>query len=97
MRRYTASLSAHEPKGKKDRGSILGETRWGDAKRVEAVFGIRRGVLRRLLIEGKIQSKHLEVDRPNSDDAAAVRAKRLYSFKSIEDYLETGESSELQD
>ena len=51
MRRYTASLAAHAPKGQKDRGSILGETRWGDAKRVEAVFGIRRGVLRRLLIE----------------------------------------------
>lgn len=89
MRRYSDFLSKPEPTRVKDYISILGDARWGDAKRVEVIFGLKRGVLDRLSKADKIKSKALDEDRKNAGDAPAVRAKRLYNLISISEYLES--------
>jgi len=89
MRRYTASRSEH-PLETIDT-SILGSARWGDAKRVEEIFGLKRGPLDRIRKEGWIESRSLDDD---PDEPSAVRAKRLYDLISIEQYLRSPEAKE---
>jgi len=80
MRRYNSHLSNNENKrSNTERDNPM----WGDAKRVEHIYGIRRGVLGRLRKEGLIISKPLEDGREGS------RAKRLYNLRSIDAYLQS--------
>jgi hypothetical protein len=91
MRRYTTSLGSQGPTKRCGYEAILKDARWGDAKRVEAIFGIKRGVLIRLREAGLIRSKPLEDDREDAGEVPAVRAKRLYELISIAEYLESDE------
>jgi hypothetical protein len=90
MRRYSSYLDKPIPSKAKNHNSILGDARWGDARRVEAIFGIKRGVLIRLREAGLIRSKPLEEDHKDDGSSSSVRAKRLYSLISIAEYLESG-------
>lgn len=87
VRRYTADLAASEKPAPKDYHATLGEARWGDAKRIEKIFGIRRSVLLRLAAEGSVKSSSLQ---SMEDDAAAAptRAKRLYCLVSLAEHLD---------
>ena len=89
MRRYSGLLSKLVPTRTKDYSSILGDARWGDAKRIEAIFGMKRGVLIRLREAGLIRSKPLEEDRKEEGASPAVRAKRLFDLISIAEYLDS--------
>lgn len=71
--------------------SFLGIARWGDAKRVFDVFGLKRGPLDRIRKAGLIVSRSMEEDC-DEDEPSAVRAKRLYDLISIEQYLRSPES-----
>lgn len=88
MRRYTAHLEARSKPESKDYSSTLGEARWGDAKRVEQIFGIKRGVLLRLAEEGVVKDCSLESERSGERDCQSTRAKRLYCLVSIAEHLE---------
>ncbi len=88
MRRYSSFLDKPPIAAKaRNHDTILGGARWGDAKRVEAIFGIKRGVLIRLREAGLIKSSALEEDRKDGGASPAVRAKRLYDLISIAEYL----------
>lgn len=89
MRRYTSPRAAN-PLDANDT-SILGGAKWGDAKRVEMIFGLKRGPLDRIRKEGWIESRSLDYDQ---DEPSAVRAKRLYDLISIEQYLRSPEATE---
>lgn len=71
--------------------SFLGMARWGDAKRVYQIFGLKRGPLDRIRKAGLIVSRSMEEDC-DEDEPSAVRAKRLYDLISIEQYLRSPES-----
>ena len=88
MRRYTAHLEASAKPEPKDYSVTLGDARWGDAKRVEFIFGIKRGVLLRLADEDAVKSCSLESERSDEVEAQSTRAKRLYSLVSIAEHLE---------
>ncbi|MEO5914119.1 MAG: hypothetical protein ABIS50_07795 [Luteolibacter sp.] len=91
MRRYSGSLDKPVvPTKPKDYNSVLGNARWGDAKRVEEIFGIKRGVLNGLREDELIKSHPPEEDRKEDGDPPAIRAKRLYDLISIVEYLESG-------
>lgn len=81
MRRYSAHLSAIPPAKPAHSSAKLGDARWGDAKRAEAIFGMKRGVLNSLAEHGLIKCKSLDQGRNGK------RAKRLYDLVSIEEYL----------
>lgn len=81
MRRYSAHLSAIPPAKPAHRSAKLGDARWGDAKRAEFIFGMKRGVLNSLAEHGLIKCKSLDQGRNGK------RAKRLYDLVSIEEYL----------
>ena len=89
MRRYSGYLDKPVTAKAKNHDSSLGAARWGDAKRVEVIFGIKRGVLNRLREAGLIRSKPLEEDRKEEGASPAVRAKRLFDLISIAEYLES--------
>jgi hypothetical protein len=80
MRRYAHQLSISDSK---QTNTGDNDPKWGDAKRVELIYGIRRGVLTSLHKERLITSKTLEAGRKGS------RAKRLYSLRSIDAYLQS--------
>lgn len=88
MRRYTAHLQASEKPVPKDYNATLGEARWGDARRVDAIFGIKRGVLHDLSDEDLIKNASLNKDNIKKGMAKSTRAKRLYCLVSIADYIE---------
>lgn len=88
MRRYSSFLDKPIPTRPKDYDSILGIARWGDAKRVEEIFGIRRGVLIRLRKAGLIKTNPPEKGGKNDGGAPAAREKRLYDLISVAEYLE---------
>jgi hypothetical protein len=81
MRRYSIHLDKPDPTKSKDCNTILGDSRWGDAKRVEVIFGLKRGVLNSLRESKLIISKSLDEGRDGK------RAKRLYDLLSIQSYL----------
>ena len=81
MRRYTAYLTITPPTKAVPPDSRLGDARWGDAKRAESIFGLKRAVLNRRCEEGLIKSKSL------NEGKCGKRAKRLYDLLSIEAYL----------
>jgi hypothetical protein len=83
MRRYTAHSGVNAPEKVEATNPKLGDARWGDAKRAEVIFGLKRGVLNSLAEHGQIKSKSLET---NPD---YKRAKRLYDLVSIQQYLES--------
>ena len=85
MGRYTSSLEQAPPK-RKDYDMLLGDARWGDAKRVEAIFGIKRSPLYRLIGEGKIRSTSLS---DNDHANPSQRGKRLFDLASIAEYLDS--------
>ena len=89
MRRYSSYLDKPIPTKVKNHDISLGSARWGDAKRVEVIFGLKRGVLIRLREAGLIKSSALEEDRKDGGASPAVRAKRLYDLISIAEYLES--------
>lgn len=88
MRRYTSHLDASAKTGTKDYSSTLGHALWGDAKRVEQIFGIKRGVLLRLAEEGVVTDSSLESERSGEGACQSTRAKRLYCLVSIAEHLE---------
>jgi hypothetical protein len=81
MRRYTAHSGANAPEKVEAPNPKLGDARWGDAKRAEIIFGLKRGVLNSLSAANLIISKSLD------DGRNGKRAKRLYDLVSIQDYL----------
>lgn len=85
MRRYT-STRVEQSFPAYGNSSILGDARWGDAKRVYQIFGLRRGPLDRIRKAGLIVSSSLDEDQ-DEEGSAAVRAKRLYDLISIEEFL----------
>lgn len=89
MRRYTSHLGASAKPEPKDYYATLGDARWGDAKRVESIFGIKRGVLLRLADEGVVKSCSLESERTDEVVGQSTRAKRLYCLVSIAEYFES--------
>jgi len=91
MRRYSSFLDKPNPTKSKDHNTTLGDARWGDAKRVEAIFGIRRGVLIRLREAGLIKSNALGEENCDKGATPTTRAKRLYCLVSIAEYLERKE------
>ncbi|MCP5543862.1 MAG: hypothetical protein H7A49_08140 [Akkermansiaceae bacterium] len=78
MRRYTAWVAEQPPASSRDYNAILGEARWGDAKRVEAIFGVKRGVVNGLVDKGLIKSKVLGEDPDTSTTSVKKKAKRIY-------------------
>jgi len=82
IRRYTAHLAAIPPTH--DAKPLAGpdDPLWGDAKRAEAMYGLKRGVLNSLAEHGLIKSKSLDQGRNGK------RAKRLYHLGSIQEYLD---------
>jgi hypothetical protein len=79
--RYSAHFAANAPEKVIPPDSQLGDARWGDAKRVEVIFGLKRGVLNSLHAAKLIKSKSLDEGRDGK------RAKRLYDLLSIQSYL----------
>ncbi len=88
MRRYTSHLEDSAKPVPKDYTSTLGDARWGDAKRVEQIFGTKRGVLHRLSDEGVVTSCSLESERSDGKTCKTTRAKRMYSLLSIAEHFE---------
>lgn len=88
IRRYTSHLDASTKPNPKDYSATLGDARWGDAKRVEQIFGIKRGVLLRLADEGAVISCSLECEHSDAGAGPSTRAKRLYCLVSIAEHLE---------
>ena len=88
IRRFSDSLADTEPAPQKNYEAILGEARWGDAKRVESIFGLKRGVLNRLREQKSIASVALEDEVGEEGLPKSARAKRLYDLISIAGYLE---------
>lgn len=88
LRRYTAHLEASAKPEPKDYSATLGDARWGDAKRVEQIFGIKRGVLNRLFEEDAVKSSSLESECSDEVAGQSIRAKRLYCLVSIAEHLE---------
>lgn len=84
MRRYSSFLDKPIPTIPEDYNALLGNARWGDAKRVDEFYGIKRGVLRRLREAGLIKSNPPEDGQP-----PASREKRLYDLISINEYLKS--------
>jgi hypothetical protein len=84
IRRFASSRAASGATGSKH--SILGMARWGDAKRVYDIFGIKRGPLDRLRRSGKIESRSLD-DVEDEQSPSSMRAKRLYDLVTIEKFL----------
>lgn len=89
MRRYTSHLEAGEKAIPKDYNATLGDARWGDAKRVEAIFGIRRNKLLRMQAKGQVKTVSLGDEKPSSDASASAKAKRLYCLVSILNHIES--------
>lgn len=89
MRRYSGCLSKSVPTRTKDYSSIIGDARWGDAKRVEAIFGMKRGVLIGLWEAGLIESNSLDKGRKKDGARPAIRAKRLYDLISVVEYVDS--------
>jgi hypothetical protein len=81
MRRYTSHLATIAPTKVVLPDPQLGDARWGDAKRAEAIYGLKRGVLNSLRADDLIISKSLDEGR------GGKRAKRLYDLVSIQSYL----------
>jgi hypothetical protein len=75
---FVTLLGAMKTKTKSTSASPL----WGDAKAVNARFGLGRSVLYRLVSEGKIRSSSLR-------ERGKIRGKRLFSFPSIEAFIES--------
>ena len=90
IRRYTASR-VEQPFRANSGTSILGMARWGDAKRVYEVFGLKRGPLDRISKAELIVSRSME-ESCDKNGPSAVRAKRLYDLISIEQYLRSLEA-----
>lgn len=88
MRRYTSHLEASAKPEPRDYSATLGDARWGDAKRVEQLFGIKRGVLLRLAIDGVVKDRSLESECSGEGTCQSTRAKRLYCLVSIAEHLE---------
>lgn len=88
IRRYSKYLESQTPPTTKDYRTILGDARWGDAKRVEQIFGIKRSVLRRLTEEGLVITSPLDSNK-SGDSVKAAKAKRLYCLISIETYIDS--------
>lgn len=88
MRRYASHLESRSKPEPKDYTSTLGDARWGDAKRVEQIFGIKRGVLLRLAEEGDVKDCSLESERSGERTCQSKRAKRCYCLVSIAEHLE---------
>lgn len=86
IRRFTAPKTT-SPIQQADRPSILGIAKWGDAKRVYEIFGIKRGPLDRLWKKEIIMSRSLDDDADDGSPSSSVRAKRLYDLVSIETFL----------
>jgi hypothetical protein len=86
IRRFTAPKTT-SPIQNTDRPSILGIAKWGDAKRVYEIFGIKRGPLDRLWKKEIITSRSLDDDADDGSPSSSVRAKRLYDLVSIETFL----------
>lgn len=93
MRRYTSVLEEREKTKSIDYGATLGDARWGDAKRVEQIFGIKRGVLLRLAEDGVVIDSSLESER-SGEACKSTRAKRLYCLVSIAEYVERRAANE---
>lgn len=89
IRRYSCFLDKPVPTIPKDYNSVLGNARWGDAKRVEEIFGMRRGPLTRLTKAGLINTNPPENGREDDGAKPAAREKRLYDLISIAEYLES--------
>lgn len=89
MRRYTAHLEAIAKPVPKDYNATLGDARWGDAKRVEAIFGIRRNKLLRMQAKRQVKTVSLGDENPSNDASANAKAKRLYCLVSIVDLIES--------
>jgi hypothetical protein len=86
MRRYASFLDKPLPPKAMDHNSILGDAKWGDAKRVEAIFGIKRSPLYALMDAGKIRSISLADD--SNDARPSKRGKRLFDLASIAEYFD---------
>lgn len=92
IRRFTSSR-AERPREKNGESSILGLARWGDAKRVYEIFGLKRSPLDRLHKEGKIVSRSLD---DSADGCASyMRSKRLFDLISIEKFLRSPEETRI--
>ena len=92
IRRFTASR-ADLLREKSGESSILGLARWGDAKRVYEIFGLKRSPLDRLHKEGKIVSRSL--DDSADECASSMRSKRLFDLISIEKFLRSPEGRRI--
>ena len=91
MSRYTSHLEEKELPQQKDYTSLLGEARWGDASRVESIFGMKRGLLGNLANAGSIESKSLKINDTIDGAKKPARAKRLYNLVSIAKFLESND------
>jgi hypothetical protein len=82
IRRFTSSR-AERPREKNGESSILGLARWGDAKRVYEIFGLKRSPLDRL-------------HKDSADGCASyMRSKRLFDLISIEKFLRSPEGKRI--
>jgi hypothetical protein len=93
MRRFTATR-VEQPFPACGKPSVLGDARWGDAKRVYQIFGLKRGPLDRIRKARLIESRSLDEDQ-DEEGSAAVRAKRLYDLISIEEFLRSPEGKKF--
>lgn len=89
MCQYTSHLEVFAKPQGKDHTSTPGDARWGDAKRVEAIFGIKRNKLLRLVDEQHVVTSSLDNQEASYKPCAAVRAKRLFSLTSVAEHVET--------
>ena len=94
MRRYIALQEEQSEESLLIRRT-LGTARWGDARDVERIFGIKRGPLDRLRKAGKIDSCSL-ADEPGKATQHASRNKRLYDLVSVLRYVELCKSRERE-
>ena len=93
IRRYSSHLEASAKPEPKDYSATLGEARWGDAKRVERIFGIKRGVLLKHAQNGQVITSSLGCGEPGEQSQTAQKAKRLYCLMSVAKCVESGISA----
>jgi len=89
IHRYSSFLDKPVPTKPEDYHSVLGNARWGDAKKVEEIFGMKRGVLNRLGDAGLIKTNLPEKGSKNDGAPPLAWEKRFYDLVSIAEYLES--------
>lgn len=93
IRRLTATRTSHVLPSDEHQ-FVLGSARWGDAKRVYEIFGLKRGPLDRLRRKRKIGSRSLD-DTEDENTPSSNRAKRLFDLISIEEFLRSPEGARI--